>query len=141
MARAAVLGRLTWQVATVHALLEESSTARTITLDVEGWAGHVARQHVDLPLTAPDGYTATRSCSIASAAVETGRADAGPRGRIDVTVGRVPDGEVSGYLAGELRVGDQVEVRGPLGGWFVWRPEQAEPVQLVAGGVGLVPLM
>ena len=101
-------------------------------LDVPDWAGHLAGQHVDVRLTAPDGYTATRSYSIASV----------PDGElVEVTVERVDDGEVSPYLVDEVRPGDQLEVRGPIGGWFVWRPEQTEPVLLVAGGSGVVPLM
>jgi ferredoxin-NADP reductase len=132
MARAAVLGRLTWQMATVAALRDETATARTLTLDVAGWPGHLAGQHVDIRLTAPDGYTAVRSYSIASVAAGE---------RIDVTVEPVMDGEVSPYLARVIGVGDPLEVRGPVGGWFTWRAAQAEPVQLVAGGSGVVPLM
>jgi ferredoxin-NADP reductase len=132
MARAAVLGRLTWRVATVAALRAETSTARTLVLDVPGWPGHLAGQHVDIRLTAEDGYTAVRSYSVAS----TGDGD-----HVEVTVEQVEDGEVSSYLTEVAEVGDLVEVRGPVGGWFVWRPEQAEPVQLVAGGSGIVPLM
>ena len=132
MARAAVLGRLTWLVGTVAGLRDETPTARTIVLDVPGWPGHVAGQHVDLRLTAPDGYQAERSYSIASA----------PAGdRLELTVVPVPDGEVSPYLAREVAVGDQLELRGPVGGWFVWRPGKAETVFLVGGGSGLVPLM
>lgn len=132
MARAAVLGRLTWRVATVVATRDETATARTIVLDVPDWPGHLAGQHVDMRLTAEDGYTAVRAYSL-SAVTDTDR--------IEVTVDEVEDGEVSPYLTREIAVGDQVEVRGPIGGWFVWRPEQTEPVQLVAGGSGIVPLM
>jgi ferredoxin-NADP reductase len=132
MARAAVLGRVTWRVAVVEALREETSTARTLTVRVPGWPGHRAGQHVDVRLTAPDGYTAVRSYSIASA----------PEGDLlDLTVELVADGEVSPYLCQEVAVGDRFEVRGPVGGWFVWRPEQPEPVQLLGGGSGIVPLM
>jgi ferredoxin-NADP reductase len=132
MARAAVLGRLNWRVAAVVALRDETPTARTIVLDVPGWPGHVAGQHVDLRLTAPDGYSTQRSYSIASV----------PDGdRLELTVVPVPDGEVSSYLADVLTSGDQLELRGPVGGWFVWRPDAADPVFLVAGGSGLVPLM
>ncbi len=132
MARAAVLGRLSWRVGTVVALRDETPTARTIVLDVPGWAGHVAGQHVDLRLTAPDGYSTERSYSIASA----------PDGdRLELTVVPVPDGEVSAYLTEVLISGDKLELRGPVGGWFVWRPGAADPVFLVAGGSGLVPLM
>jgi len=126
------LGRLTWQPATVVALRDETRTARTLALDVAGWPGHDAGQHVDVRLTAPDGYSAVRSYSIASAVMAT---------RIELTVEQVPDGEVSSYLTGPVSVGDRLEVRGPLGGWFVWRPLQAEPTQLIAGGSGMVPLM
>ncbi len=118
MARAAVLGRLSWRVGTVVALRDETPTARTIVLDVPGWAGHVAGQHVDLRLTAPDGYSTERSYSIASA----------PDGdRLELTVVPVPDGEVSAYLTEVLISGDKLELRGPVGGWFVWRPGAADP--------------
>jgi ferredoxin-NADP reductase len=132
MARTALLGRLTWQVATLVAAHDETPTARTLTLAVPGWPGHQAGQHVDVRLTAPDGYTATRAYSIAS-----------PSGgdSIELTVGMVPEGEVSTYLVQEATPGVSLEIRGPLGGWFLWRPEQTEPVQLVGGGTGLVPLM
>jgi ferredoxin-NADP reductase len=132
VARAAVLGGLSWRVATARRFVDETASARTIAFDIPGWPGHLAGQHVDVRLTAPDGYTATRAYSIANA----------PDGElVEITVARVPDGEVSPYLTTDMRADDQVEVRGPLGGWFVWRPEQTEPVQLLAGGVGLVPLM
>ena len=125
--------RVVWRVGTVVALRDETPRARTITLDVPDWPGHVAGQHVDVRLTAPDGYSAVRSYSIASAS--------NSEKRIDLTVERLPDGEVSPYLTEELQVGDLLELRGPIGGWFVWRSEQTEPVQLVAGGSGIVPLM
>src|SRR5262245_44635503 len=133
MAGAAVLGRLNWQVARVVALRDETATARTITFEVAAWPGHVAGQRVDLRVTAADGYSAVREYSIASAP----RAD----GRIELSVERLPDGEVSPYLTQDLAIGDFVEVRGPIGGWFVWREGQAERSQLVAGGSGIVPLM
>ena len=97
-----------------------------------GWPGHEAGQHLDLRLTAEDGYTATRSYSIAS--VPDGES-------VEVTVERLSDGEVSTYLTDDVTGGEQVEVRGPVGGWFVWRPDQKEPVLLVGGGSGVVPLM
>jgi ferredoxin-NADP reductase len=122
-----------WRVGTVVALHDETSTARTITLKVPGWPGHVAGQHVDVRLTASDGYSAARSYSIASAP--------NSEGQVDLTVERLPDGEVSPYLTQELAVSDRLELRGPLGGWFVWRPQQPEPIQLIAGGSGIVPLM
>ncbi len=114
----------------------ETPTAQTLVLEVPDWPGHLPGQHVDLRLTAPDGYQAARSYSIAGPAVD------GPGGpRIEVTVQRVHDGEVSPYLIDVFGAGDPVEVRGPLGGWFIWRPEETAPVQLVAGGSGIVPLM
>jgi ferredoxin-NADP reductase len=123
---------VTWRVATVVDHNVETATARTLRLHVPSWPGHLAGQHVDIRLTAEDGYTATRSYSIASA----------PAGdTFEVTVEELPDGEVSPYLVHDLAVGDPVEVRGPVGGWFVWRPEQPEPVQLIAGGSGVVPVM
>jgi ferredoxin-NADP reductase len=132
MARAAVLGRLTWLVGTVTALRDETPTARTIVLDVPGWRGHAAGQHVDVRLTAEDGYSAQRSYSIASA----------PDGqRLELTVQRLDDGEVSPYLSETLQVGYPLELRGPIGGWFVWDPVDPPPVLLVAGGSGIVPLM
>ncbi|MET4926055.1 ferredoxin reductase [Streptomyces sp. PSRA5] len=124
--------RLRWLVAELVDRRTESRTARTLVFDVPGWPGHLAGQHVDVRLTAEDGYSTQRSYSLASA----------PDGdRVELTVQRVPDGEVSPYLLDGLEPGDRVELRGPVGGWFVWRPEQREPVLLVAGGSGLVPLM
>ncbi len=105
---------------------------RSVVLEVPDWAGHRAGQHVDVRLTAPDGYRAERSYSIATAP---------GGGRVTITVQRVRGGEVSPYLAEDLRVGDELEVRGPVGGYFVWTPALGGPVQLVAGGSGIVPLM
>ncbi len=122
-----------WHVGKVVAIHDETATARTITFEVPDWPGHVAGQHLDVRLTAPDGYSAVRSYSIASAP-NSGR-------RVQLTVERLPDGEVSPYLTQELAAGDRVELRGPIGGWFVWRGQQTEPVQLIAGGSGIVPLM
>ena len=132
MARAAVLGRLTWQVGTVAEIREETATARTIVVDVPGWPGHAAGQHVDVRLTAEDGYSTQRSYSIASAPAP---------GRLELTVQRLEDGEVSPYLTDGLRPGYPLELRGPIGGWFVWDPADPRPVLLVAGGSGMVPLM
>jgi ferredoxin-NADP reductase len=129
----AVLGPVTWRTATVVGLHDETATARTLALAVGDWPGHVAGQHVDVRLTAADGYSAVRSYSIASAPSSDGR--------IEITVERLPNGEVSPYLTQEVMVGDELEVRGPIGRWFVWRPEEAGPIQLVAGGSGIVPLM
>ena len=122
-----------WRIGTVVALHDETATARTITLTVPDWPGHVAGQHVDIRLNAPDGYSAVRSYSVAS----TSKSDK----QIEITVERLPNGEVSPYLTQELAVGDQLELRGPIGRWFVWRTEQKEPIQLIAGGSGIVPLM
>ena len=122
-----------WRIGTIVALYDETPTARTITLEVLDWPGHVAGQHVDVRLTASDGYFAVRSYSIASAP--------NSERRVELTVERLPDGEVSPYLTQEVAVGDSLELRGPIGGWFVWRTEQTEPIQLVAGGSGVVPLM
>ena len=122
-----------WRVGTVVELRDETASARSLVLEVPDWPGHVAGQHVDIRLTAPDGYSATRSYSVASAA--------GPAARVEVTVDRVPHGEVSPFLTQVLAVGGAVELRGPLGGWFVWRPDGVTPVQLVGGGSGIVPLM
>src|SRR6266436_1476516 len=133
MAGTAVLGRVTWRGATVVGLHDETATARTLALAVHDWPGHVAGQHVDVLLTAPDGYSAVRSYSIASAPSSDGR--------IEITVERLANGEVSPYLTKELMVGDDLELRGPIGGWFVWRRDQTEPIQLAAGGSGIVPLM
>jgi ferredoxin-NADP reductase len=124
--------RLQWLVGTVTEVRAETATARTIVLDVPGWGGHVAGQHVDIRLTAPDGYSAQRSYSIAAPADGT---------RVEVMIQLVPDGEVSTFLVEDLLVGDEIELRGPIGGWFVWRPEDTEQVLLVAGGSGVVPLM
>ncbi len=132
MARATVLGRLSWQVATVVELLDETPQVRSIVLECPDWPGHQAGQHVDVRLTAEDGYQAQRSYSIASQPDGT---------RIELTVERLDDGEVSPYLTDELRRGDQVELRGPVGGYFVWEPSQGGPLLLVAGGSGVVPLM
>ena len=122
-----------WRVGTVVALHDETPTARTITLQVPDWPSHLAGQHVDVRLTASDGYSAVRSYSIASAP--------NAEGRVELAVERLFDGEVSPYLTQVLAVGDRLELRGPIGGWFVWRPSQMEPIQLIAGGSGIVPLM
>ena len=121
-----------WKVGVVASVHTETPTGRSIMIDVPGWGGNLAGQHLDLRLTAPDGYQAVRSYSIASASSGD---------RVELAVDRLPDGEVSPYLVDELQAGDEIELRGPLGGWFVWRPEQTEPVQLIGGGSGIVPLM
>jgi ferredoxin-NADP reductase len=132
VARTAVLGRLTWRVADVVAARRETPSARTLVLDVPDWPGHLAGQHVDIRLTAEDGYMAQRPFSIASAADST---------HVELTVQRVSGGEVSTYLVDEVLPGDQMELRGPIGGYFIWRPEHQKPVLLLAGGSGVVPLM
>ncbi|NIH79839.1 ferredoxin reductase [Amycolatopsis viridis] len=127
-----VRGRLAWRVGRLAEVRDETPTARTLVLDVPGWPGHLAGQHVDLRLTAEDGYRTTRTYSLAAPA---------DGDRIAITVQRVPGGEVSPYLTEVFAVGDPVELRGPVGGWFVWRPTAPDPVLLVAGGAGIVPLM
>ncbi|MDN4614769.1 ferredoxin reductase [Leifsonia sp. F6_8S_P_1B] len=125
-----------WRVADVVDARLETPTARTIRLRIPGLHGHLAGQHVDVRLTAPDGYQAVRSYSIASAS------GAGlPEDELELTVEELADGEVSPYLVRGLQVGEQLEVRGPVGGWFVWRTGDEGPVQLIAGGSGVVPLM
>ena len=114
------------------ATADETPTVRTLRLRVPGWPGHRPGQHLDVRLTAPDGYRAQRSYSIATPADGE---------RLDIAVERLEDGEVSPYLNGELRVGDQIELRGPIGGYFVWEPSQGVPVLLIGGGSGVVPLM
>jgi len=131
VAGTAVLGRLTWLAATVAAAREETPRVRTLELDVEAWAGHRAGQHLDVRLTAEDGYQAQRSYSIASA----------PGDPLAITVERLEDGEVSPYLVDDVQEGDVFEVRGPIGGYFVWDGDEPGPVLLVAGGSGVVPLM
>ncbi|GAB2476493.1 ferredoxin reductase [Promicromonospora xylanilytica] len=151
-----------WQVATLADRRPESPSAVTLVLDVPGWPGHQAGQHIDLRLTAPDGYTAERSYSLASGPTAAGPTAAGATaggvtaagatapgarvagpGRVEITVQRVHDGEVSPYLVDEFPPGSAIEVRGPIGGWFVWDPvlDAGTPVLLLAGGSGLVPVM
>ncbi len=130
MAGTAVRGRLTWQVATVTSVIDETASVRTIELQAPDWAGHRAGQHLDVRLTAEDGYRAERSYSIASA----------PGEPVALTVERLEDGEVSPYLTEELRPGDELEIRGPIGGYFVWEGDDSvTPLMLVAGGSGVVP--
>ncbi len=138
MARAALLERLSrgprvvWQTATVREVVQETPGIRTLALEVEGWPGHLAGQHLDLRLTAEDGYQAQRSYSIASAP----ELDA-----VEIAVELVDGGEVSPYLVEEVRPGDRFEVRGPIGGHFTWSVDEGGPLLLVAGGSGLSPLM
>jgi ferredoxin-NADP reductase len=125
-----VLRRLTWVVATVEEVVDETPRVRTIVLDVPDWPGHRAGQHLDVRLTAEDGYRAEREYSIASA----------PGEPVAITVERLEDGEVSPYLTEELRAGDGLEMRGPIGGYFVWDGDDGAPLLLLAGGSGVVPL-
>ncbi len=127
--RVAPLVHLAWRQATVALVVEETPDARTLVLDVAGWPGSVAGQHVDVRLTAPDGYQATRSYSLAS----------GPGEPPALTVQEVPGGEVSPYLVRDIAVGETVELRGPIGGYFVWTGDR-RPLLLVGGGSGLAPL-
>jgi ferredoxin-NADP reductase len=124
--------RIAWQLANVINVLPETPRTRTLILDVPGWPGHRAGQHVDVRLTAPDGYQAERSYSIASPPEEP---------RLALTIERLEEGEVSTYLADDLRSGDKLELRGPIGGYFVWDIPIGGPLFLVAGGSGIVPLM
>src|SRR5438874_451298 len=130
VAGTAVLGRLTWLVAQVTGAVDETPRVRTLLLEADGWPGHRAGQHLDVRLTAEDGYQAERSYSIASA----------PGEPLAITIERLKDGEVSPYLVDEARDGDTFEVRGPIGGYFVWE-DDGRPVFLVGGGSGVVPLM
>jgi len=130
VAGTAVLGRLNWARATVAAVMEETPRVRTLVLDIDGWTGHRAGQHLDVRLTAEDGYRAERAYSIATA---PGEAPA-------ITVERLDDGEVSPYLTEVVQPGDAFDVRGPIGGYFIWEPEPGGPILLVGGGSGIVPL-
>ena len=132
MERTALRGRLTWIVAEVADLIEETAETKSVVLRCPDWPGHEPGQHIDVRLTAEDGYQAQRSYSIATP----------PDGdRVTITVELIQNGEVSPYLVDELAVGDQIEVRGPIGGYFVWKPQVGGPLQLIAGGSGIVPLM
>jgi len=124
---------LEWQIATLTRVKAETPTVKTLTFSLPSWVPHFPGQHYDIRLTAPDGYQTERSYSIAS---EPERG-----GEIDLTVERLEDGEVSPYLDDVLMVGDQIELRGPIGGYFVWEAQMGEPLLLVGGGSGVVPLM
>ena len=126
MERGTLLGRLSWQIGEVVATRPETVRAKSITLDLPGWMGHRAGQHVDVGLTAEDGYQAERSYSIASPPEEAPR--------VALTVERLDDGEVSPYLTEEPRIGDKLDLRGPIGGYFVWEVQMGGPLLLVAGG-------
>jgi ferredoxin-NADP reductase len=126
-----VTPKLQWHVARVVNSTPETESARTITLAVPGWRGHSAGQHIDLKLTAEDGYSAQRSYSLSRPADGE---------RIELTVQEIVGGEVSPYLTA-VPPGEEIEIRGPIGGWFVWRPDEKARILLVAGGSGIVPLM
>jgi len=132
MARTAALGRLTWQIGEVIEAVPASARSRTLAFALPGWPGHRPGQHVDIRLTAEDGYQAARSYSIASPPESD---------RVEITVEELPDGEVSPYLVHDVIPGDLIEVRGPVGGYFVWDILLGGPLQLIAGGSGIVPLM
>jgi ferredoxin-NADP reductase len=132
MAGTALRGRLTWAIAQVVEETQETPRVRSLTLDVPGWPGHLPGQHLDLRLTAEDGYQVQRSYSIATP--ESGT-------RVTITVERLEEGEVSTYLTDVLQTGDRVELRGPIGGYFAWDPSRGGPLGLIAGGSGIVPLM
>lgn len=123
---------IVWQLATVTDVMAETGRVKTLVLELSAWPGQLAGQHVDVRLTAPDGYQAQRSYSIASAPEDP---------RLALTVERIDNGEVSPYLTDELRPGDQLELRGPVGGHFSWHVDRGGPLLLLAGGSGLVPLM
>jgi len=127
---AALPGRLNWQVTKVVDIVDETSRVRSLVLDCPDWPGHQAGQHVDIRLTAADGYQAQRSYSIASAPEDD---------HLVLTVERLDEGEVSPYLFDVLAVGDELELRGPIGGYFVWTPALGGPILLIAGGSGVVP--
>ena len=131
MARAALPGRLSWQLGRVLETIEETYRAKTLVLDLPNWPRHRAGQHVDIRLTADDGYQAQRGYSIASAPEDDG---------VMLTVDRIEGGEVSPYLADVLEPGDELEVRGPIGGYFVWDASLSGPLLLISGGSGIVPL-
>lgn len=129
---AGIPARLAWRRATVLRHIDETPRVKSLVLDVPGWVRHRAGQHLDVRLTAEDGYQTERSYSISSAPAEP---------QVTLTIERLDDGEVSPYLTDELHPGDELEVRGPIGGWFTWRPEEGGPLLLVAGGSGVAPLM
>jgi ferredoxin-NADP reductase len=123
--------RLRWHTAEVIAVRDETARARSLVLRVEEWSGHLAGQHVDVRLTAADGYQAQRSYSVASAPQAS---------QLELLVDRIPGGEVSPYLTQDVRPGDRFEVRGPIGGYFVWTAAHGGPLLLIGGGSGIVPL-
>lgn len=134
MAGTTVSGRLIWTLAEIREIVIETPRTKSLVLAVPGWQGHLPGQHVDVRLTAEDGYQAERSYSIASASIPGGD-------RVDLTVERLDDGEISLYLTEDVRPGDKLEIRGPIGGYFTWDIPDGGPLLLVAGGSGVVPLM
>jgi ferredoxin-NADP reductase len=124
--------KLAWRIGEVVETSPETPRTKSLFLEIPGWDGHRAGQHVDVRLTAEDGYQAQRSYSIASAP---------ENGRVELLIERLDDGEVSPYLTEELRAGDGLELRGPIGGWFAWDAREGGPLLLVAGGSGIAPLM
>jgi ferredoxin-NADP reductase len=132
VARTAIRRRLTWRLATVAANASEARAVHRLSLQIDGWDGHLPGQHLDVRLTAPDGYQAQRSYSVASAPESP---------TVDLVVQRLEDGEVSPYLTDGLRAGDELELRGPIGGHFVWHADRDSPLQLVAGGTGVAPFL
>ncbi len=124
--------RIPWRTAELLSVIDETPRAKSLVLDVRGWPGHLPGQHVDIRLTAEDGYQAERSYSIASPPEQK---------ELVLTVERIDDGEVSPFLTEEARVGDRFELRGPIGGYFTWTEQVGGPLQLLAGGSGIVPLM
>ena len=133
MERTEVLGRLDWQLGEILTTQAETARTKSITMALPNWSGHRAGQHLDVRLTAEDGYQAERSYSIASPPEE--------QPRVTITVERLDDGEVSPYLTNVLHTGDKLELRGPIGGYFVWDAIMGGPLLLIAGGSGIVPLM
>ncbi len=129
---AGVPHKLAWRIGEVVETSPDTPRTKSLFVEVPGWEGHRAGQHVDVRLTAEDGYQAQRSYSIASAP---------ENGRVELLVERLDDGEVSPYLTDEIRVGDGLELRGPIGGWFAWEAREGGPLLLVAGGSGIAPLM
>jgi len=132
MAGAALPGRLNWLIAKASQTIDETDRVRTIVLDAPGWPGHLPGQHIDIRLTAEDGYQAQRSYSISAPADGE---------QVVITVELVDNGEISPFLIEDLRIGDQIEIRGPIGGYFVWDPSRGGPLQLIGGGSGVAPLM
>jgi ferredoxin-NADP reductase len=132
VAGTAILRRLTWAIAEVVDRIDETRRVRSLTFEVPDWPGHLPGQHIDVRLTAEDGYQAQRSYSISTPADGT---------HLTITVERLEDGEVSTYLTDVLELGDRIELRGPIGGYFVWEPSRGGPLGLIGGGSGVAPLM